>query len=153
MRTLLQRGSFESLKCDAKQELIYHTTDYCIIILDRSILSHIIYLFLLLAVSHAPCFLKPSKVLNVKISSTSVVYAHYMFQPKLDIFICLSNCWINCCASVHTFNFWGTPSSTCPCVLWWWVVPLIVSCVAVIPKIELTHGSTAVSSAILDTWI
>jgi hypothetical protein len=36
------------------------------------------YLFLLLlAVSHATCFLKPSKVLNVKISSASLVYAHY----------------------------------------------------------------------------
>jgi hypothetical protein len=29
------------------------------------------------------------KVLNVKISSTSLVYANYMFQPTLVIFRCL----------------------------------------------------------------
>jgi hypothetical protein len=38
----------------------------------------------------------------------------------------VSNCWWVCCASVGKLNFWGTPSSMRPCVLWWWVVPLII---------------------------
>jgi hypothetical protein len=32
--------------------------------------------------THATCFLKPLKVLHVKICSTSVVNAHYVFRPS-----------------------------------------------------------------------
>jgi hypothetical protein len=38
-----------------------------------------------LAVSHVICFLKPLKILNIKISSTSLVHAHYMFRTRLVI--------------------------------------------------------------------
>jgi hypothetical protein len=49
-------------------------------ILYISIPLHLTYLFLL-AVSH--CFLEPSKVLNVEISSTSLVYAHLQVSLEL----------------------------------------------------------------------
>jgi hypothetical protein len=42
-----------------------------------------------LSISHAIWFLKPSKALNVKISSTSLLYAHYMFQLTFVIFRCI----------------------------------------------------------------
>jgi hypothetical protein len=85
----------------------------------------------LLAGLHVTCFLKPLKVVNFKISSTSLVYAHYLFQPTLVIFRCLQNRWWNCCAAIYKFSFWGMPSSMLLCVLWWWVVPFIGLCVAV----------------------
>jgi hypothetical protein len=40
----------------------------------------------LLAILHAICFSKPLEVLNFKISSTSLVYTHFIFRPTLVVF-------------------------------------------------------------------
>jgi hypothetical protein len=78
-----------------------------------------------------PVFFKSLEDIKLQNSSTLLVYAHYIFRPTLVIFTCLQNCWWICCASVCKFSFWGMTSSMRPCVLWWWVVPLVVLCVAV----------------------
>jgi hypothetical protein len=56
-------------------------------ILYHGILLHITYLFLIV-ISRLTCnsLLKPSEVLNVKISSASLVYIYYVFRPILVIF-------------------------------------------------------------------
>jgi hypothetical protein len=48
--------------------------------------------------------------------------------------------------SVHKFSFWGMPLSMHSCVLWWWVVPVIVSCVAVITDTHDTIRGTTHNS-------
>jgi hypothetical protein len=66
----------------------------------------------LLAVSCTTCFLEPFKVLNFKISSTSLVYVHYMFWPILIIFKeCVLLCVYHCiygfrytCQTQHTIE-------------------------------------------------
>jgi hypothetical protein len=92
-----------------------------------------IYSCYLLSVSHETCFLKPVEVLNVKISSESMVYANYMFRPTLLIFRWLK--FLMKLLSVRRkFKFWGVFSSMRQCFLWWQVVPPVVSCVAVMHK-------------------
>jgi hypothetical protein len=55
------------------------------VILYRDILFHVTYLFLLLIIRlMCNLFFKNLKNLNVIISSTSLVYAHYKFRPTLE---------------------------------------------------------------------
>jgi hypothetical protein len=96
--------------------------DDVMVILYCSILLHITYLFLLLAVSHAACFLKPLKILSVKISSAS----HYVFRPtlvgNLKVYLTLLMKLPCFCPSVQ---FLGYVPVCAPCVVWWWVLLLL----------------------------
>jgi hypothetical protein len=107
-------------------------------ILYHSILLHITYLFLLVIICLTNnLFLK---ILKVKISSTSLVYEHYMFQPTLVIFRCLYNCtlireFMGVCLhlQIHLFVI-------CISILYWYCVWFVLVFLVVYLYMCLTYG-------------
>jgi hypothetical protein len=67
-------------------------TSICLLIhtILQGQVEHIsLYLFLLVSCLTCNLLFKTLKFINVKIFSTSLMYAHYMFRPTLVIFRCL----------------------------------------------------------------
>jgi hypothetical protein len=79
----------------------------------------------LLAILHSTRFL------NVKISSTSQMYAYYMFRPTLVIFRCLIKLLMKQLYFRPYVQSLGHALIYVPLCPTLWIVPLVVSCVAV----------------------
>jgi hypothetical protein len=126
-----------------------------VILHSNFLLPIIIYSTQTLAVLSATCFLKHLKVLNVKISSPSLMHVYYMFRWTL-IISNVSKIAEETALLPSVRSFVGEmPASMRPCVLRWWVVssPYCVLCSCYRTCVTATQDKifTAVSSAILET--